>query len=499
VIGVGSRGTPRLLVGTCLESWRRNAEATTPLSNQDPLVLFNSLIFLYFFLPITYCVFWLLRNKEHRYLWLTLTGYVFYGTWNYKFCALMAFSTLVSYLAGLGLLTWSDPLRRRLCLVVPVTIDLLLLGFFKYANFALGSAGSAASWLGISLRLPALDIVLPVGISFYTFHTITYIVDSYRGTIKPTRNLFEFSCYVSLFSQLVAGPIVRFRQVERDLENIDQANRTAYLNLGWSFFVLGMIKKVLIADTIAAMINPPLKDYAHLSTVASWMCMLGYTYQLYFDFSGYSDMAVGLGYLFGIRLPQNFNSPYKSVDVADFWRRWHMSLSSCLRDYLYIPLGGSRGPEWQTYRNLLITMLIGGLWHGANWTFVCWGGYHGLLLMAHRAGGRYWDALPRHFRQISTFLLVMIGWVFFRSDDFTMARTLFHSMFLGSGGLTMPWTASLSGMLLLAGVIAHWLPNTFELTHEWRWWQALGLGCLFVLCLFVIYGGDSSPFLYFQF
>jgi alginate O-acetyltransferase complex protein AlgI len=247
------------------------------------------------------------------------------------------------------------------------------------------------------------------------------------------------------------------------------------------------------------MINPPLRDYASLSTIGSWLCMLGYTYQLYFDFSGYSDMAVGLGYLFGIRLPQNFNSPYKAVDIADFWRRWHMSLSSCLRDYLYIPLGGSRGGEWQTSRNLLITMLLGGLWHGANWTFVLWGGFHGLLLIAHRSGRHTWEALPRGVRWIATFLLVTIGWVFFRSDDFAMANTLLRSMLLGSEGVTMPWAGSLCGMLLVAAVVAHKMPNTFELKHEWRGWQAVGLAGLFVVCLSVIYGPQPSPFLYFQF
>ncbi|MGH2359645.1 MAG: MBOAT family O-acyltransferase, partial [bacterium] len=357
-------------------------------------MLFNSLPFLYVFLPVTYGVFWVLKRKTHRYLWLTLTGYVFYAFWNYKFCAVMAFSTLVAYFAGLGLLRWQDPLGRKLCLVIPVTTDLLLLGFFKYSDFALRTVDHFASWMGTPINLPNLDIVLPVGISFYTFHTITYIIDGYRGTIKPTRNLFEFSCYVSLFAQLVAGPIVRFRQIEADLEHIDKADRASNLHIGWSLFAIGLIKKVLVADTVAAVIDPALAKYSELSTVNAWLCILGYTFQLYFDFSGYSDMAVGLGYLFGLKLPQNFRSPYKAVDIADFWRRWHISLSSCLRDYLYIPLGGGRGSRWLVFRNVLITMLLGGLWHGANWTFVIWGGYHGLLLVAYRSVQGFWDGLP---------------------------------------------------------------------------------------------------------
>ena len=321
--------------------------------------------------------------------------------------------------------------------------------------------------------------------------------------ITPTRNFFEFSCYVSLFPQLVAGPIVRFRQIEADLEHIDRDDKQDWARLGWSFFVIGMIKKVLIADTLAAMIDPPLAAYGALSTGDAWLCVLGYTYQLYFDFSGYCDMAVGLGYLFGLRLPQNFNSPYKSTDIADFWRRWHISLSTCLRDYLYFPLGGNRGGTWGTYRNLMTTMLLGGLWHGANWTFVFWGGYHGLLLILHRAWGARWEVLPQAVRNAATMLLVIIGWVFFRSETFAMAVELFGKMFVPGGtyaGLpTLPSSWSLAGVLLIAGGVAHLLPNTFELDHDWGPIASLGLACLFVLSLFVIYGARSTPFLYFQF
>ena len=461
-------------------------------------MLFNSLAFLYGFLPPTYLIFWWLKTKKQRYMWLTLTGYVFYSFWNYKFCTLMFFSTLVSYLAGLGMLKWDDPRRRRLCLIVPIGVDLALLGFFKYTNFALDTVNHIAQGLGIPFNAPVLNIVLPIGISFYTFHTISYIVDSYRRVITPTRNFFEFSCYVSLFSQLVAGPIVRFGQIEKDLENIDRADRTRTLNIGWSFFALGLIKKVLIADTIAAIIDPALKDYTHLSTLSAWACMLGYTYQLYFDFSGYSDMAVGLGYLFGIQIPQNFNSPYKATDISDFWSRWHISLSLCLRDYIFIPLG-IRGPRWTLYRNVLITMLIGGLWHGANWTFVVWGGYHGVLIVLYRMNQRRWDQLPVVFRQAATFFLVVIGWVFFRSTDFRMALDLLHLMFSWTPGETVRGIYVLSGMLSIAAGLAHFGPNTFELRHDWKPLQVCAIAALFIICLFVIYGGEQSPFLYFQF
>ncbi len=462
-------------------------------------MLFNSLPFLYCFLPITYLLFWRLRTKMQRYVWLTFTGYVFYSFWNPKFCLLMALSTVVSYAAGLGFLRWHDPRRRRLCLVLPIVSDLSILAIFKYANFALSSGAHLLQLFHLNVRSPTLDIVLPVGISFYTFHTITYIVDSYRGVIKPTRNFFEFSCYVSLFSQLVAGPIVRFRQIEGDLENIDHTTRTDYLERGWSFFIIGLSKKVLLADSIAIIINPALSHWQSLSTAAAWLCMLGYSYQLYFDFSGYSDMAVGLGTMFGLRLPQNFNSPYKALDISDFWRRWHVSLSSVLRDYLFIPLGGSRGEEWKTVRNLMITMLLGGLWHGANWTFVAWGAYHGLLLTATRYAAPLLDSWARVLRRAVTFALVVVGWVLFRSDDFSMASGLLRTMFSWKSGSALALSETLVALVILAGLLAHVGPNTFEMKHHWRALPACGFGILLLACMVFIYGGQQTPFLYFQF
>jgi alginate O-acetyltransferase complex protein AlgI len=462
-------------------------------------MLFNSLAFLYGFLPVTYLVFWRLRSKTDRYIWLTLTGYVFYSFWDYRFCALMAVSTVVSYLAGLGLARWDDTRRRRLCVIAAVTVDLSLLGYFKYATFALETVNGLAQRFDWSLYLSGPNIILPVGISFYTFHTITYIVDAYRRTITPTRNVFEFSCYVSLFSQLVAGPIVRFKQIESDLEHIDHADRGRGWSLGWSFFVIGLAKKVLLADTIAAVIDPAFEQVESLGTIDAWLCMLGYAYQIYFDFSGYSDMAVGLGYLFGIRIPQNFNSPYKALDPSDFWRRWHISLSTCLRDYLYIPLGGSRGGAWRTYRNVLITMLLGGLWHGANWTFVIWGAYHGVLLVLYRLNAARWDRLPAGLRGAAMFALVVVGWVPFRAPDLDTALHLLGTMLGWAAGTALVGAGLLVPLLVIAGAIAHVAPNSWELDHRWRPAAATGLAALFVLCLGLIYAGQRMPFLYFQF
>ena len=465
-------------------------------------MLFNSLEFLFAFLPLCYAVFWTLPNAKSRYVWLTVSGYVFYGWWDPRFCLLMAFSTLVSYVAGLGMLRSPIGSRaRRLYLVVPIGIDLTLLGFFKYTNFALDTVRTIATWSGRPVEVPHLDIILPIGISFYTFHTISYIVDAYRGVIVPTRNLWEFATYVSLFSQLVAGPIVRFRQIEEDLEAIGSSSRTRWLTLGISFFCVGLVEKVLIADTIAAMVDPSFSHWRELSTAGAWLAVLGYTFQLLFDFSGYSTMAVGLGYLFGIRIPQNFNSPYQSLNPSDFWERWHISLSSCLRDYLYIPLGGNRHGTWNTYRNLMLTMLFGGLWHGASWTFVFWGFYHGVLLCAYRVFRAPWDALPRVLQQAGMFLAVLVGWVFFRATSFPEALHLLRVMVVPTDGV---WYSDLDLRVVLAAMlVAAWWSlrgrNPFEMKHDWSPSHRLGLAVAFGAALALIVTARPSPFLYFQF
>ena len=403
-------------------------------------------------------------------------------------------------MAGLGFLKWNDNARaRKWLLVTPIVVDLSLLGFFKYADFAIGSLNSLSAAAGQEYRWPLMHILLPVGISFYTFHTITYIVDSYRRDIEPTRNFFEFACYVSLFSQLVAGPIVRFRELQDDLEHINSKHWTAGLNIGWSFFVIGLAQKMLIADPIAAVIDPAFRNVHLLSTSGAWLCMLGYTYQIYFDFAGYSNMAVGLGHLFGMNIPQNFNSPYKALNPSDFWRRWHISLSRCLRDYLYIPLGGSRGSEARTYVNLMVTMLLGGLWHGASWTFVVWGAYHGALLSIHRRWSGVWDRQPVLLQRAFMFFLTIIGWVFFRAVTWGDATALLGRMFVPQEGTAVVGATLLATMIVIASTVAHVFRNSFEMRHVWRPVHAVGFAAVLILCLISMYGGQVSPFLYFQF
>lgn len=463
-------------------------------------MLFNSYVFLFLFLPCTYAGFWLLSKANARYVWLAITGYIFYGYWDWRFCLLMLFSTAVSYLAGLGLLHWdTDPRARKWLLVLPVTVDLSILAFFKYANFGLGVLRDTFTLAGVSVTVPHLDIILPVGISFYTFHTISYIVDAYRRDIVPTRNFFEFSAYVSLFSQLVAGPIVRFRQIEEDLENIAAHDRASFVRPGLTLFLIGLIEKVLVADTLASISDPLLASPHTLGMGTAWIAMTGYSFQLYFDFSGYSTMAAGLGLLFGLRIPRNFNSPYKALDPSDFWRRWHISLSTCMRDYLYIPFGGNRGSEWFISRNLFLTMLVGGLWHGASWNFILWGAYHGAILILYRMNAPRWDQVPAPIRQGAMFLLVLIGWVPFRLPTLADAGKVYSAMLGASGNAPLPAAIAVVPFL----VAAWWAcrgPNAFEIDTHARhrlkdigWWLAAGV------ILALIATDRASPFLYFQF
>jgi alginate O-acetyltransferase complex protein AlgI len=462
-------------------------------------VLFNSYIFLFGFLPSVLVGCWALRNKNLRLAFLTVSSWFFYAWWDWRFLPLMLSTTTVDYIGALLIDRTDDERRRRLLLAVSLGTNLSLLGYFKYAGFFLDSLDGMGSTLGLGTPFPELHIVLPIGISFYTFHTISYIVDSYRGVIRPTRNLWEFGTYVSLFSQLIAGPIVRFRQIEEDLEALGHADRTRWLGRGISFFIVGLVEKVLVADSIAAFVDPALAHWQLLSTLGAWMAMLGYSFQLYFDFAGYSTMAVGLGYMFGLRIPQNFDSPYKSLDPSEFWRRWHISLSTVLRDYLYIPLGGNRHGEWKAYRNLMITMLLGGLWHGASWVFVLWGAYHGVLLALYRAGARWWDPLPARLRQAGMFLIAVIGWVFFRSTSFTMATGLLGRMFSPATGTLVPQPELAALALLGAAWWAMIGPNAFDMKHEYGLPGRAVQTAAFAASLAIILGSRVTPFLYFQF
>ncbi len=466
-------------------------------------MLFNSYEFLFVLLPVVLAGYYLLLPKAWRHGWLALCSYVFYGWWDYRYCALLLLTTAIDYVAGGRIAAAADPLRKRRWLCLSVVSDLSILGFFKYYDLGADTLNRLAQWVGAdSAWIPLLHLVLPVGISFYTFQSMSYSIDLYRGQARPARSFVDFACYVSLFPQLVAGPIVRYHELDNQLRW--RTHSWAKAGAGIALFVLGLSKKVLLADAVA-----PMADWgfaqAAIGFAGAWTSLVAYALQIYFDFSGYSDMAVGLGLLLGFQFPQNFHSPYKSASITEFWRRWHISLSSWLRDYLYVSLGGNRQGPLRTYVNLFLTMLLGGLWHGANWTFALWGAYHGTLLALERANNRrgFGWRLPRALQVGLTFVLVMLGWVLFRAPTLAEAGRMFWGLAgLAGWGAVFPWThAGLLhwGMWLLGLGLVFAARNTWEIRWRPTVWLALGLAALFLLCVAVFLVNTSSPFLYFQF
>ncbi|MEA1996442.1 MAG: MBOAT family O-acyltransferase [Gemmatimonadota bacterium] len=418
----------------------------------------------------------------------------------------MLVSTLVDFHAGKKMTQAADKnYLRKLWLVASILTNLSLLGFFKYYDFIAGNL-NAVTQLFLdhgSGPFPLYNIILPVGISFYTFQSMSYTIDLYRRKTRPVENLLTFACYVSMFPQLVAGPIVRFVEIEEQLRNLKSRIDFDYIRLGIFFFVCGLVKKLIFADMIAARIDPLFIQYENLQFFGSWIAVLGYTLQIYFDFSGYSDMAVGLGYMLGFKLPINFNSPYKAANISDFWDRWHITLSHWLRDYLYFGMGGSRRGRLITLRNLVITMFLGGLWHGASWTFVFWGLYHGILLVVyHTMRERGWVSNSYPLNRTVTFLAVIAGWVFFRSDTFGMAWHLLGSM-TGLHGLESlviiryQIGLRLTGMIVFLLFWVWYMRNTWEIQFKENRALAWAFSILFIACILGL--DKESPFLYFQF
>ena len=466
-------------------------------------MLFNSYIFLFALLPLILVGYYVLP-KAWRAGWLVLCSYVFYGWWDWRYCLLLLLVTIVDYSLGKAISKTENSRKRKVLVTASVVCDLALLGFFKYYDLLARTANGLWSWLqGSTGGIPVLDLVLPVGISFYIFQSMSYTIDIYRREARPARSFIDFACYVSLFPQLVAGPIVRYRDLDEQLRLREHSWNKA--GAGFALFTLGLAKKVLVADAVA-----PMADWAFGQAapglLASWTGLLAYTFQIYFDFSGYSDMAVGLGLLLGFEFPINFNSPYKSCSMTEFWRRWHISLSSWLRDYLYIPLGGNRKGDARTYFNLFVTMLLGGLWHGPSWTFLVWGGYHGLWLALERMRGKHglWgERGPKGLRMAATFLATMIGWLFFKAEDLDAVARMFKGLFGCAGwGQAYAWEGGgLATWLML--VVAAFLVWGCKNTWEMRWAPSicrwLGIVALLVVCIGVLLANASSPFLYFQF
>lgn len=467
-------------------------------------MLFPTYQFLGFFL-IVFTVYWSLPWHRVRLSWLLLASIVFYMSWNPWFILLILFSATTDYFGALGIERVSSPRAKRWLLVGSITVNLGLLAYFKYANFFLDNARELLAWWGWSSLAPTLEITLPLGISFYTFETISYIVDVYRGRSKAIQNPLDYALFILFFPHLVAGPIVRPYDFIPQLARHKHFHWTR-MYLGVRLFLVGFIKKAVMADHLAKIADPVFAHPESYGSLSIWAGVLAYTIQIYCDFSGYSDMAIGLAHLLGFKLPDNFRFPYLACDMADFWRRWHISLSTWLRDYLYIPLGGSRDGTFMTCRNLFLVMLLGGLWHGASWTFLIWGMYHGILLVLHRLiPWPTWTAhrLLHPLWQLGTLLLVAIGWVFFRAPTFTAACTILHRMFLPvqQGSLK-------SGAIALS-IICLVLVLSANTLNERGWWPKLerklspavvglmlaGLLILAQLC----FPEAAKSFIYFQF
>jgi alginate O-acetyltransferase complex protein AlgI len=486
-------------------------------------VVFSSHLFLFGFLPLALAAYYL-APRRGRHLVLTLASYVFYGWAHPAFVLLLFLSTAIDYWAGLVQATdsWTpfgrgvaalDPdaprsRRQRAAVTISIVSNLSILGFFKYFHFGVDSwnALAAATGAGGATFDTALAVTLPLGISFYTFQSMSYSIDVYRGRAAAMSSFVDFACFVSMFPQLVAGPIIRFSEVADQLA--ERTHTASKFARGVAFLAVGLAKKVLLANPCGK-IADTVFDAASSTVLDAWYGLAAYAFQIYFDFSGYSDMAIGLGLMLGFVFPKNFDSPYRARSITEFWRRWHLSLSTWLRDYLYVPLGGNRKGRRRTYVNLAIVMLLGGLWHGAAWNFVAWGAAHGALLAAERAAGgpdRLWRWVPARLRTAWTFLLVLLTWVPFRAPDFATTASYFARLF----GLA---EVSAAASLLPGVVLAPYLAGTFLVAaavtwgapQTWVWTREMGAGKtgialgLFALAVVALATQKFNPFIYFIF
>ena len=473
-------------------------------------MLFTSFEFLIFF-ACFFALYWTLRGS-YRVLLCLVASYFFYGWWNPLFCLLLLWSTLLDFCVGQALSKSQNEAWRRLLITVSVSSNLILLGVFKYFNFfaegleaLLVSVGMVADW-------PTLNIILPVGISFYTFQSISYTVDVYLRKIKVENNLLNFAAFVALFPQLVAGPIVRAESFLPQLRS-DRIFDWRNCEDGFAQVLLGFFKKVVVADSAALVVDSVFSGAVGHSSFNIMLGVILYAFQIYGDFSGYSDIAIGTARMLGFDFPCNFRFPYFATSFSDFWTRWHISLSSWLRDYLYIPLGGNRLGKWMTYRNLLITMLLGGLWHGANWTFVCWGAMHGFLLILQREFSRFkiFGVSPRlswliqPIQVACVFALVCVTWVFFRSSTFEQAWDILGRIFSTElfDSFAVRNRVPLVKACCLAGLL-YFCEFIWQVIDVRGLWNRTAAGRLLVcavlmwlILLFGTFGGSS--FIYFQF
>jgi len=476
-------------------------------------MLFNSFAF-WLFYAVVFLLYYRLKHRGQNVL-LLLASYYFYGCWDWRFLSLIAISTLVDYTLALRIHDCQVAWKRKTLLAISLCTNLGILAFFKYFNFFAGELVTLGNTVGVPLLLPTLNIILPVGISFYTFQTMSYSIDVYRGHCQPTRSLLDFSVYVSFFPQLVAGPIERASHFLPQVTQPRQCDRNAF-GEGLYLVVLGLFKKIVVADNMAVLVNAIFQTpTSELTGMEVLVGVYAFAFQIYGDFSGYSAIARGISRWLGFDLMVNFRRPYFAVDPSDFWRRWHISLSQWLRDYLYIPLGGNRGGSLMTYRNLMLTMLLGGLWHGANWTFIAWGAVHGLMLCGYRyvAGDRAKSVTPTQWTPLGVFTraakivlmfhFVCLTWLLFRAESIGQAAGMLSVL-----ATNMAWSplASMTfGMLLFcAGPLM-----LFECWEEWQsrvddvpavHWSWRGVACTYALMMCLCFPPPAAAtFIYFQF
>ncbi len=477
-------------------------------------MVFNSYTFVAFFIAIL-----ILHNLPFSWktkkVNLLLASYLFYAAWNPPFILLLWLSTVVDFYVGKALFTQENPYKKKLLLVLSLIGNLGMLCFFKYGTFLLENFVSLSNLIGFNYNPAIPTIILPAGISFYTFTTLCYTIDMYKKRSEPVKSLLDFSLFVTFFPHLVAGPIVRPPQLVPQFETPRVASRIQMMD-GLLLLSLGLFMKVVLADSmLSETADAVFNSKSMLPLLDAWIGVFAFSGQIFLDFAGYSTCAIGVALCLGFVLPQNFNYPYAAIGFSDFWKRWHITLSSWLRDYLYIPLGGSRNGQLRTYYALMMTMLIGGLWHGANWTFVAWGGLHGLYLWVEKffrdrrsadsdENGMKNNSIIGFFYALLTFMLVNITWVFFRSDSFDKSYQMLQAMFgiINVGKPILTTLAVLKVALVVPAIILfHWfMRNTkvLDVAHKMSWWS-LGIVWSFLILLLIWAQESGSSFIYFQF
>ena len=482
-------------------------------------MLFNSLDFAVF-LPIVFALYWFVfkRNLRLQNLLVVFASYFFYGWWDWRFVSLLLFSTIVDYLVGRQLGIETNKQRRKLLLWSSILVNLGFLGFFKYFNFFLDNFKQAFSLFGMEWSVSGLEIVLPVGISFYTFQTLSYTIDVYKRKLEPTKDFIAFAAFVSFFPQLVAGPIERAKHLLPQFYTKRKFDYHLAVD-GMRQILWGLFKKVVIADNCAIYANYIFDNSADLNGSTLFIGAIFFSFQIYGDFSGYSDIAIGTARLFGFDLMRNFAYPYFSRDIAEFWRRWHISLSTWFRDYLYIPLGGSRGGTWMKIRNTFIIFIVSGFWHGANWTFIIWGALNALYFLPLQLSNRNRNNLDivalnkmvpsiKELLQIGvTFIITVFAWIFFRAENLTHAYTYVKTV-LSKSILFAPRFLNMDDalyivMLTIGCVFIEWIGRThlFALSNlEKRWNRPVRNVFYYTLIILIfVFGGQEQEFIYFQF